>query len=302
MSALHSFGSIAEPVVLWTADYHPVMTFLILAIFFLFGLYSLYSGFDLWRTSRLIMDTPTEKVGSMAAGRTELSGTVKDCDQTTTAPFTTDECVYVESRYEVRKTKRRNGKRRKMWVTEQKSKTAYDFTLADETGDVLIRTDDNPEYKILNDTHTVRKTYRSGQSLPTDLQRYLSDPDSATSSDSNNAGALQTVSDIVSSVGKKSNKARRRRYTQSILPVDSQVYVFGSAEPPTNDDQDANYQNRLEIREDEATDTFIVSDSPEATVATRYRHKSWAEIIFGLVCSTAALYLLLTWSHFPVSL
>jgi len=72
------------------------------AMFGLFGLLVgavvIHQGFDKYRNSRIFENTATERIRSMAVGRTELNGAAKPYDGTFPRPFTEGEYIYGEYR------------------------------------------------------------------------------------------------------------------------------------------------------------------------------------------------------------
>ncbi len=98
------------------------------------GLVSFFHGFRAWRRLRLIEDTPTAKVRSMALGRVELQGRAEAREELE-APLTGLACVFF--RYEIEEERRRGRQRR--WSTVARGDSASQgFYLADGTGRVLV--------------------------------------------------------------------------------------------------------------------------------------------------------------------
>ena len=98
------------------------------------GLFLFFRGFASWRHLRLVQDTPTSKVRSLALGRVELHGRAQEKGELT-APFTGRDCVFY--RYEIEEEVR--GNRHRQWRTvDRGSSEAWPFYLEDETGRVLV--------------------------------------------------------------------------------------------------------------------------------------------------------------------
>jgi hypothetical protein len=98
------------------------------------GVWLFFTGFRTWRQVRLIADTPTSKVRSLALGRVELRGRAQGKGELC-APLTGASCVYY--RYLVEQEVRSN--RRRSWRTlVSGSSEAWPFYLEDETGRVLV--------------------------------------------------------------------------------------------------------------------------------------------------------------------
>ncbi|MFW6153469.1 MAG: GIDE domain-containing protein [Halobacteriota archaeon] len=136
---------------------------------------------------------------------------------------------------------------------------------------------------------------------PEDLAAELSRPTDRADSAAD-GGFIGTVGSILSSGRdvleafqsdrpKKPSSRRRRRFSQEVLPVDEEVFVFGEARPPT-EPSDAG----LTIVTDESTGQFIVSDLDESGIVKYYNRRAPLYMLGGLALSAIALYLLLnTW-------
>jgi hypothetical protein len=98
------------------------------------GLVSFVHGFRAWRRLRLIEDTPTAKVRSMALGRVEIEGRA-EARAELEAPLTGSACVFF--RYEIEE-ERRSGRHRRWTTVARGDSNAQGFYLADETGRVLV--------------------------------------------------------------------------------------------------------------------------------------------------------------------
>jgi len=99
------------------------------------GIFVFFSGFRTWRRMRLIQDTPTSAVRSMALGRAELHGRAAEKGELV-APFTGRPCVYY--RYLVEEEVRSSRRRRRWRTLEKGSSEAWPFYLDDGTGRALV--------------------------------------------------------------------------------------------------------------------------------------------------------------------
>lgn len=98
------------------------------------GVFLFFYGFRKWRHLRLIQDTPTSRVRSMALGRVELHGRAQGKGELA-APFTGVACVWY--RYQIEQEVR--GRHGRSWRTlDQGSSEAWPFYLEDDTGRVLV--------------------------------------------------------------------------------------------------------------------------------------------------------------------
>lgn len=97
------------------------------------GLLTFGKGFRTLKRKRLIENTPTSKVRSLAMGLVEVGGAAEPWKETLKSPFTEHDCVYYSYTIEEH---RRSGKNRR-WVTVNKGAQGVPFFLRDETGAVL---------------------------------------------------------------------------------------------------------------------------------------------------------------------
>ena len=87
-------------------------------------------GFRLWRRRRLIQDTPTARIRSMAMGLVEVNGAVHG-RSAVTAPFSGHECVYWQVDISV-------PGRKRGWRVIHRNASGQPFYLEDETGTALV--------------------------------------------------------------------------------------------------------------------------------------------------------------------
>lgn len=268
------------------------------------GLYLIYDGFDTWQLGRLVQDTPTSKVRSMPVGRVELEGDVRKRDGAVTPPLTDEECVYVNWKAEKReKYTDDDGNTRYRWETIASGTENFPFDLEDDTGKVLIRTDrDDPEFDIRQGGHDWQQTYGQGESAPDHVRRFVrgdGDPTGVTvPDDGNDGGLLDKAVDVVTADAADSlaATANKRRYSETVLPVDSHVYVLGGAEPRENAEMESSQADLLEVREDPGSGEFLVSDTKEEQLQDAYSKWGPLKSLGGLALSAGCLFILL-WKY-----
>ena len=93
-----------------------------------------HRGLRALRVQRLIRDTPTAKVRSLAMGLVELQGTLRNRSRTR-APFTEKDCVWWEVELQ---TLRQSNKGLKQWHTVHRERSGHPFFIDDGTGTALI--------------------------------------------------------------------------------------------------------------------------------------------------------------------
>lgn len=246
---------------------------LVLLVFFGAGLLTVYKGFRSYKTSRLIKDTPTETVRSMAVGRTELEGVARDAGTTFDRPFTEGQCLY--ARYKIEEYDEDAGEDDADWDTIDSGTFDAPFYLEDDTGRALIEADQDPTFELSDSKKTRIKVGRT-ESEPEEVVEFLRTNTSISVSSGGVSGVFFDDP---------------RRYTEWVLPVDEEVYVFGGAHP--RDESSGANEDRLTIATDESTDRFIISDHGEESLASSYTRRAPMYVAFGLLVSSAALFFLL---------
>lgn len=265
------------------------------------GLYAIYWGFRRWKLKRLIQDTPTEKVRSMAAGRTELEGTVREHDGTVDPPFASDPCIYVNWKAERRERHTdSDGNTHYRWETVASGTDAVPFDLEDDTGRALIRADrDDPMVDINDDSHRWTQTYHKGENPPQAVEAYVSRGNVETGGEGDDGddgflgNAVETMNDVFDGQSPLQDTGHRRRYKQQVLPVGSNVYVFGGAQSRQGASMAEGQQDLLEIRRHDGTDEFLISDSDEEELQQTYGRRGPIAVVGGLLVSAVCLYFLL---------
>ena len=104
-------------------------------VVFLFGAVLFWSGFSALGRKRLVEDTPTSKIRSLAMGRVEIHGTVVPCGaDTIKAPLSGKDCVWYKYTIEELRSQGKSSK----WVVIKSGTEGRKFRLKDETGEVLV--------------------------------------------------------------------------------------------------------------------------------------------------------------------
>ena len=218
------------------------------------GGYLFYKGFSWFRVKRLIQNTPTSKVRSIAIGIVELYGKVLLEKNKLLSPLENKACVYYNYTIE----EYRSDGKRSYWVTVKQGHDSIPFKLKDDTGSVLV----NPEYA---DIHIpVDFEFRSGMGRdpPRGVISLLKSENLAFE---NFLGINKTM-----------------RYREYRLEPDDKVYILGNAQINTNRKEATAQKNEENlIITKSLTHPFLIFDSPEETVLNSYRWKSLGGIIGG---------------------
>ena len=91
-----------------------------------------------------------------------------------------------------------------------------------------------------------------------------------------------------SELSSASGTSRKRRYIQTVLPVEGETYVYGGA--TRRDPEDVSAGDVAEvIRTDPSTGEFIISDKSEFELARGYTKRSVMYMTAGLVCGAMIL-------------
>lgn len=99
-----------------------------------FGAVAFVHGFRSLRVQRLILDTPTAKVRSLAMGLVELQGTIRARSRVS-GPFSDRPCAWWEVELQ---TLRQSNKGLKHWNTVYREQSGHPFYLEDGTGTALV--------------------------------------------------------------------------------------------------------------------------------------------------------------------
>lgn len=268
LDAVASVASRLDPVALQasenTAD-RGLKSLAFSGLFFAVGLLVIYAGFDEWRKKRLIQDTPTEQVRSIAAGRTELNGTAKPTEGTVEQPFADGECLYADWEIE----EYRHDDDGSDWHTIDSGEVATPFALDDGTGAVHVAASTDATWEI-SEEHRTRIKVGDRESPPDEIRSFL---DTHSEADVGDEGIVF---------------GDTRRYTQEVLPPHEEVYVFGRA--AEREGASGDNEGRLVMERDGGSDRFIISDMTESELTGALSKRAPLFILLGLAVSVGGLY------------
>lgn len=136
------------------------------AIGFFFGLYLFFKGFVFFRRKRLIENTPTSKIRSIAMGLVEVFGEVMPAQGgMLKSPLSNNDCVYYK--YNIEEL-RGSGKSRR-WVSVKRGSDKRHFFLKDETSLVLV----NPEGADIDIPTDLKFESGFGKDPPASIKQFL---------------------------------------------------------------------------------------------------------------------------------
>lgn len=127
------------------------------------GVIFFFKGLKDLRLRRLIQNTPTSKIRSMAMGLVEIKGKAKFAEEKLISPISKKECVFYEYIVEEYRSSGKSGR----WVKIAGNKSENKFYIEDNTGKALI----NPKNITANYNYDI-KTNGSRQ-LPEKVKTYL---------------------------------------------------------------------------------------------------------------------------------
>ena len=246
-------------------------TFFFLAMFG-GGLYFVYNGFRSWQRMRLIQDTPTEKVRSAAAGRTEVSGVGRPVEAPVDRPFGDGDCLVATYRVERYDSDDDGGD----WETIDSGTRYGPLQLDDGTGTLHVEPDGETRFEF-DEGHVREIEVGAREQEPPAVREFLEwNPEVSVPDREGVTGFLF---------------ADRRRYTERWIPVGQQLYVLGGAQPGEPSETNS---SGLVLRRDEASEEFIVSAESEDELVAEAKWKAPVKMVGGLAASAAGLYLLLS--------
>ncbi len=262
-----------------------VVMMIFTSMFVVAGLLWFLQSFRDRRVQRLIQDTPTARIRSMAMGMVELSGRTM-ARSMVTAPFSGRPCVY----WEVEISTRRAGKNRRGWNVVHRNRSGSPFFLQDDTGLALVY----PQGADCRLPFGVEEV-TLGLGVPEVYSSYMR---------SQNLGMAGFWS-----IGSM-------RFRERTLDESQVVYVLGRAHPRARavslGDEDEHVMQgtgteglrtqrlasldaevRGVIRKDANDPVFLISPSSERSVATEYLIRAMAGTVLGPAIALGGLAFLL---------
>jgi E3 ubiquitin ligase len=238
------------------------------------GLWLFWQGLRALRTVRLIENTPTARIRSMAMGLVEVRGRPQ-ARSTMIAPFSGHPCAYWQVDISVRG-------RNKSWSVIHRNASGNPFYLEDDTGSALVY----PEGAVCRIRYGTEEEC-FGLQPPSPYAEYLHDH-----------GSIMTAAARLSML----------RFRERTIEDGMELFVLGTAEPRANafsvteatgTDGDAglgaDVRHRLDhdhvavIRQGENEGTFIISQEGERDLTTVMRIKAAAMILGGPPLALAGL-------------
>ncbi|MFB6218713.1 MAG: GIDE domain-containing protein [Halobacteriaceae archaeon] len=243
-----------------------------LALLFGVGLFLVYDGFRTWQRKRLMQDTPTERVRSAAAGRTELTGTGRPIGEPVRRPFDDGPCLVATYEIEEYRDDSDSGGG---WTTVDSGTVCAPFLLDDGTGTMRVEPDEDARFHF-DDDHVREIEVGAGEEEPEPVLEFL-----RTHTDA----GIPPIGGVTGVLF-----GEERRYTERWIPVGAELYLLGGAEPVGAGERNT---SGLVLRRDGSSGQFIVSERSEADLVGGAAWRGPLEIGGGIALSAAALFFLL---------
>lgn len=226
------------------------------------GVALFFLGFRWLRQKRLIENTPTSKVRSIAMGLVEIFGSALSAEKKILkSPFTAKDCVYYSYKIE---ELRSNGKHT-YWATIKKGNENVHFFLKDSTGAVLV----DPEKAKVDVPVSFRYESRWGKDPPKEVIDFLQ----------------KTGIRFESFFG--INKTMR--FTETMIPLKQEIYILGTAgNNPFVEDGTAK-KNEQGIMIQKGREIYLISTKQEKDLVKGLGLRAMLGIFGGSILSIICL-------------
>jgi len=262
--------------------YPLLVTEIVSAAAFSLGLLMLYGGVVQYRKRRVIRDTPTSKVRSLALGPVEIKGVPEKYEESFESPFSGEDCVMYVYSVEVYKTGGQNSSGG--WSTVEAGVKAAPFYVNDGTGKVLV----DPDAAEKDPPVTNSYEYDGDEEESERVREFISETEgmfgNTTDVGITGMAELATGTDLRMGNADIVGSGRKRRYEESFVPLDSDedVYVFGRAIEREGVSSPENPEN-IVISRTEETPLFKISGSSERENISDTSNLARNGAIFGFI-------------------
>jgi hypothetical protein len=234
------------------------------------GIVLLIWGLLSFKMKRLIENTPTSKIRSIAMGLVEIYGEVEPLkNNILKSPFSNNDCVYYK--YKVEEL-RQSGKST-TWVTVKKGEEKKLFHLKDETGSVLI---DLTGAKIDIPTDNIFDS-SLGKDPPETVKQFLSTRNVAWE------GFLFGIN-------------KTMKYTEYFIAPGDKLYIMGNADdnPYVKEASAEKSVQDIMIQKGKFEKIYYISDKQEKAILFRYTLKTYVGLMIGSISVIISL-VILSW-------
>ena len=226
-------------------------------------------GFKRMNTRKIIQDTPSSKIRSMAIGLVEISGKAS-IDKYLISPFSQSKCVYYKT---LIREYQYNGKSSN-WTTIDEKEQRIPFWLKDETGQVNI----NPTGAEIS--IPVKNEYiQHGNALSIGINGI-------------NVGIRPiNYSNLIPINSDKdflvNTRTGDRRFYEHYIGLDEQLFITGTAAT------DPKVQGNIVIKEGDIEKTFIISDTSQKDLLKAMTKQTIALFACGALLMMAGVIIIL---------
>lgn len=254
-----------------------VIVIIISLVLTIIGVVVFLFGFKRLHKYRIIADTPTSKIRSMAMGLVEIHGNVSG-KQFIKSPFSQSECVFYKYRIEeYRKHTSTDSKGRTStrysWDTIASGERRVPFFAKDDTGEVYVKPWDAEISAPLKKAFYQRRGLFGAIGL---IINALRDWDNDNTSDMDVSGwALEPIDPYHHS--RWGASVGDRKYFEYYLEPNENLYLIGTAA----NSRDA--PNNVFIKKGENEPTFIISYKSEKDVLSSLKWQVIGLLIFGSI-------------------
>lgn len=222
------------------------------------GAFLFYKGFGWYREKRLIQNTPTSKIRSLAMGLVETKGNAfLPKGKVMYSPFSKTKCIYY--RYTIEEL-RRSGKS-SHWATIKSGDDRQYFYLRDNTGNVLV--DPKGAHIDIPVDHEFKSSF--GKNPPDNVREFLE------SKSLNSRGLLGL------------NKTMR--YREYYITEKDPIYIMGAAGDNPFVEDGSSQRNENDIMIHKGKSFYYISDKSEKELLKKYNWK----VIGGLFGGAALM-------------
>jgi hypothetical protein len=232
------------------SDQASLMAYLIIGLFV--GTIAFFDGIRRYKQKKMVENTPTSKIRSVAKGLAELRGVAEVNESLLEAPLTGKACVYY--RYKISYLDSDDNKR----LLDEGRSYKY-FYLKDETGKILVEHCLAEMY--IGDPRQILRTSRYGQRIPDRIMNYMEKK------------GLQIFKKMV--------------FEEWYICPGEEFYILGTVNPKKNGDQ-----NEYIVTRGEEEKTFIISNSSEEGSVNHLSYLATVEIYLGPVIAAFCAYFL----------
>lgn len=228
------------------------------------GIFLFFTGFRMFNMKRLIENTPTSKIRSLAMGFAEICGEAAGIkSHVVKSPFTNKDCIYYNYSIE---EQRSNGKNT-YWVTIRKDEYRKNFYVKDSTGSVLV----NPEGAEIDIPADFSYVSTWGKDPPIEVVNFMK----------KNNLRFEGIFGI--------NKTMR--YVERHIAPKDRLYILGTA--GDNPFVRSSARNEENIMMQKGGSIFYISDKPEKGVLDSLKWKSIAFTIGGAALALVCLFFII---------